>query len=122
MEVVAEASVGISAVQTLCEYLPDIGLIDPRMPGLEGGEIVRRIRDAVPDAKLIIISSFDMDEDIVLTLKAGARAYLLKDIAPSELISSIREVLVGKTLVSPRVASKLAAHVAQVRPTLYIRA
>ena len=118
MEVVAEASVGTSAVQMFCEYMPDIALIDLRMPGLEGTEIVKRIRDAVPDAKIIIISTFEVEEDVVLAFKAGARAYILKDIAPADLIHSIRCVLSGDTLVSPRLASKLASHVSQLQLTM----
>src|SRR5258705_6298635 len=87
------------------------------MPVLEGVEAVRRIRERDPRARVIVLTTYDTDEEISRALKAGAKAYVLKDISADDLIGCIREVLAGKTYLAPAAAAKLAEGVTRVRLT-----
>jgi two-component system NarL family response regulator len=91
--------------------------MDLRMPEMEGVEAVRRIRDIDPHARVIVLTTYDADEDIARALQAGAKAYILKDIAADALVACIRDVLAGKTYLAPSAAAKLAEHVTQVQLT-----
>lgn len=117
LEVVAEAPDGQSAVELYDLHRPDVALIDLRMPRLEGVEVVRQIRAAHPEARLIILTTYDTDEDIDRALKAGAQAYLLKDVSADGLLACIRDVLRGQTHVAPSVAARLAERGARVQLT-----
>ncbi|MFP5379158.1 MAG: response regulator [Vicinamibacteria bacterium] len=117
LEVVAEAADGEAAVEAFARHLPDVTLVDLRMPRLEGVEVVRRIREAHPGARLIILTTYDTDEDIDRALQAGARAYLLKDVSAEDLLACIRAVLRGETYVAPAVAARLAERGARVQLT-----
>jgi DNA-binding NarL/FixJ family response regulator len=117
LEVVAEAANGLEAVAAFERHRPDVTLLDLRMPVMEGVEAVRRIRERDPSAKVIVLTTYDADEDIARALKAGAKAYILKDIAASELIACIHDVLAGKTYLAPAAAAKLAERVTQVQLT-----
>lgn len=117
LEVVAEAADGQRAVELFEEHRPDVALVDLRMPRLEGVEVVRQIRAAYPDARLIILTTYDTDEDIDRALKAGAQAYLLKDVSAEGLLACIRDVLRGRTHVAPAVAARLAERGARVQLT-----
>lgn len=117
LEVVAEAADGEAAVEAFARHLPDVTLVDLRMPRLEGVEVVRRIREAHPGARLIILTTYDTDEDIDRALQAGARAYLLKDVSAEDLLACIRAVLRGETYVAPAVAARLAKRGARVQLT-----
>jgi DNA-binding NarL/FixJ family response regulator len=88
-----------------------------RMPVMEGVEAVRQIRLRDPNAKVIVLTTYDTDEDITRALKAGAKAYVLKDISASGLIGCIHDVLAGKTYLAPTAAAKLAEGVARVQLT-----
>jgi DNA-binding NarL/FixJ family response regulator len=90
---------------------PDVVLMDLRMPKLEGVEAIRRIRTENPDAGIIVLTTFDHDEDIYAGLRAGAKAYLLKDVQPEELFRCIRAVHAGEAYLQPKVAAKLAQRV-----------
>jgi len=117
LEVVAEAANGAEAVAAFERHRPDVTLLDLRMPVMEGVEAVRQIRLRDPLAKVIVLTTYDTDEDITRALKAGAKAYILKDISASALIACIHDVLAGKTYLAPTAAAKLAEGVARVQLT-----
>lgn len=103
MRVVAEASDGAEAVEKFFLHSPDVTLIDLRMPRMDGVEAMQAIRNRAPDARLIVLTTFDGDEDISRALHAGARGYLLKDASLEEFLECIRTVHAGKPfLLSPR--------------------
>jgi two-component system NarL family response regulator len=117
LRVIAEASNGLEAVEAYQRYKPDVTLLDLRMPVMEGVEAVRQIRLRDPLAKVIVLTTYDADEDITRALKAGAKAYVLKDISADGLIACIRDVLAGKTYLAPAAAAKLAEGVTRVQLT-----
>ena len=117
LRVVAEAGNGVEALEAFDQHRPDVTLLDLRMPVMEGVEAVRRIRERDPQAKVIVLTTYDTDEDITRALKAGAKAYILKDIAADALVACIRDVLAGKTYLAPTAAAKLAERVTQVQLT-----
>lgn len=117
LQVIAEASNGAEAVDAYERYRPDVTLLDLRMPVMEGVEAVRRIRERDPQAKVIVLTTYDTDEDISRALKAGAKAYVLKDISADGLIACIHDVLAGKTYLAPAAAAKLAEGVTRVQLT-----
>ena len=117
LEVVAEAADGLAAVQAFERYRPDVTLLDLRMPLMEGVEAVRHIRDRDPQARVIVLTTYDTDEDIARALRAGAKAYILKDIAADALVACIHDVLAGKTYLAPSAAAKLAEGVTRVQLT-----
>ena len=110
MKVVAEAESGTAAIRQFNLHHPDICLIDLRMPALDGVDAIRAIRKEHPDANIIVLTTFDDDEDIFRALQYGAKAYLLKDIPRKELLDHITSVHQGKTCIPAAVAIKLAAH------------
>jgi DNA-binding NarL/FixJ family response regulator len=115
--VVAEAANGVEAVAAFERHRPDVTLLDLRMPVMEGVEAVRQIRLRDPLAKVIVLTTYDTDDDITRALKAGAKAYVLKDISAGALIACIHDVLAGKTYLAPAAAAKLAERVTQVQLT-----
>jgi two-component system NarL family response regulator len=117
LEVVAEAADGLDGVEAFRAHRPDVTLMDLRMPGMEGVEAVRRIRELDAHARVIVLTTYDADEDIARALQAGAKAYILKDIAADALIACIRDVLAGKTYLAPTAAAKLAERVTRVQLT-----
>ena len=117
LQVVAEAANGVEAIAAFERYRPDVTLLDLRMPVMEGVEAVRQIRQRDPAARVIVLTTYDTDEDITRALKAGAKAYVLKDITASALIACIHDVLAGKTYLAPTAAAKLAEGVARVQLT-----
>jgi DNA-binding NarL/FixJ family response regulator len=117
LRVIAEASNGLEAVVAFERYRPDVTLLDLRMPVMEGVEAVRQIRERDPLAKVIVLTTYDTDEDISRALKAGAKAYILKDIAADRLIECIHDVLAGKTYLAPQAAAKLAEGVTRIQLT-----
>jgi DNA-binding NarL/FixJ family response regulator len=117
LEVVAEAANGRDAIDAFLAHRPDVVLMDLRMPEMEGVEAVRRIREIDPQARVVVLTTYDADEDIARALQAGAKAYILKDIAADALVACVRDVLAGKTYLAPAAAAKLAEHVTQVQLT-----
>jgi two-component system NarL family response regulator len=117
LRVVAEAGNGADAVAAYERHQPDVTLLDLRMPVMEGVEAVRRIRERDPQAKVIVLTTYDTDEDISRALRAGAKAYVLKDITAEALVACIHDVLAGKTYLAPAAAAKLAEGVARVQLT-----
>jgi two-component system NarL family response regulator len=108
MNVVAEASDGNTGVELFRKHQPDVTLMDLRLPGLGGAEAVAKIRTEFPNARIIVLTTFDGDEDIYRALQAGARGYLLKGMFGDELIDAIRTVHAGKTRIPAVVAERLA--------------
>src|SRR3954464_13540699 len=117
LHVIAEAANGAEGVDAFRNYRPDVTLLDLRMPVMGGVEAVRHIRDIDPLARVIVLTTYDADEDIARALQAGAKAYVLKDIAAGALIACVRTVLAGKTYLAPAAAAKLAERVTQVQLT-----
>jgi DNA-binding NarL/FixJ family response regulator len=117
LHVIAEAANGLEAVQAYERYRPDVTLLDLRMPVMEGVEAVRQIRERDPNARVIVLTTYDTDHDISRALKAGAKAYILKDISADDLINCIHDVLAGKTYLAPAAAAKLAEGVTRVQIT-----
>lgn len=115
--VVAEAANGIEAIAEFERHRPDVTLLDLRMPEMEGFEAVRQIRARDPQARLIILTTYDTDEDIARALGAGAKAYVLKDISAEGLVACIHDVLAGKTYLAPAAAAKLAERFSRVELT-----
>ena len=117
LEVVAEAGNGADGVVAFERHHPDVTLVDLRMPVMEGVELVRQIRERDPRARVIVLTTYDTDDEISRALKAGAKAYALKDIAAEDLVACIRDVLAGKTYIAPAAAAKLAEGVTRVQLT-----
>ena len=117
LQVIAEAENGAEAITAYERHQPDVTLLDLRMPVMEGVEAVRQIRARDPRALLIVLTTYDRDDEISQALKAGAKAYVLKDIAADELVHCIRNVLAGKTYIAPAAAAKLAEGVTRVQLT-----
>jgi two-component system NarL family response regulator len=109
LEVVGEAADGVEAIAQFRKFHPDITLVDLRLPRLSGVEVISRIRMETPQARFIVLTTYDGDEDIYRALQAGAKAYLLKGMTSEELIATIRLVHEGKSYIPPEVAQKLAA-------------
>lgn len=108
MGVVAEAGNGTEAVELWKTHQPDVVLMDLQMPGLSGVNAINEMRVADPNVRVIILTTFDGDEDIYRAMRAGAKAYLLKDVNRDELFQCIRAVHAGKYFLLPNVAAKLA--------------
>jgi two-component system NarL family response regulator len=108
MEVVAEASTGRQAVELFRQHRPDVTLMDLRMPVMNGLEAIQAIREGAPEARVIVLTTYDGDEDIYRALNAGARAYLLKEMDREELLQVIRAVHAGQRRVPPEIGARLA--------------
>ena len=111
MVVVAEASNGREAVDLWKERRPDVTLLDLRMPELDGVSAIKEIREMDETAHVIVLTTFDGDEDIYRAIRAGAKAYLLKDTARGALVDCVRRVHAGETYLPPQLAAKLAKRV-----------
>ncbi len=111
MQVVAEAADGAQAVELARAHQPDVILIDLRMPNLDGVVAITQIRSDRPQARVIVLTTYDDDEDIYRALRAGAMAYLLKDTPREELLDTIRAVHAGQKRIPPNVAVKLAERI-----------
>lgn len=109
-EVIGEAADGRAAVKRALSLKPDIVLMDLRMPELGGVEAMKEIRQAAPDIRFLVLTTYDTDEHIVGALEAGASGYLLKDAPREELFNAIRTVFRGDALLQPRVAARLLQH------------
>src|ERR1044072_5955372 len=108
MQVVAEASNGLQALELFRQHQPDVTLMDLRMPQMQGVEAIMAIRQEFPKSRFIVLTTFDGDEDIYRALQAGARAYLLKDMLGDSLLDAIRSVHAGQRRIPQEVANRLA--------------
>jgi DNA-binding NarL/FixJ family response regulator len=113
--VVAEASDGAEAVEAIKRHVPDVALMDIRMPGLDGLSATARIGadPALEDVRIVILTTFDLDEYVFEALRSGASGFLVKDTEPVELLQAVRVVARGDALLSPGVTKRLVAEFAQ---------
>jgi two-component system NarL family response regulator len=107
MNVIAEAADGEEAIEVYEDVRPDVVLMDLRMPGMGGVEAILAIRKKYPDARVIVLSTYDLDEDIHRALQSGAKSYLLKDMPTEEIASTIRAVHAGDAWLPRQVAARL---------------
>ena len=107
LQLVAQAGDGIKAVELVKKHPPDILLLDLRMPGRDGLEVIAEIRSLQLQTRVIVLTTFESEQDIHKALKAGARGYLLKDTPRPELLDAIRRVHGGETCIPPRISQKL---------------
>jgi len=107
IKVVAEAETGAEAVQKVREFVPDVVLMDLVMPGMDGVEATRKLKDISPRTQIIILTSYHEDEQIFPALQAGAISYLLKDVKAKELVEAIRRAAKGEATLHPRVAMRV---------------
>ena len=116
IEVVAEASNGLEAVDKAGRFRPTVVLMDIRMPELDGLQATRRILAADNRARILILTTFDLDEYVYEALRAGASGFLLKDATGADLVAAVRVVAAGDALLAPSVTRRLIADFARQRP------
>lgn len=117
MEVVAQASDGLEAVAAWRRLRPDLCLLDLRMPRLDAVAVIEQMRREDPSTRVVILTTYDNDEGIYQSVRAGARAYLLKDQPVEMLLDCLRRVARGETCLSPEVAARLAERLSSERLT-----
>ena len=110
MVLVSQAANGAEAIQQFREHRPDVTLMDLRLPDRNGIDVMIAIRAEFPEARIIMLTTFEGDVEIQRALQAGARGYLLKNMPPSELAQVIRQVHAGKKRIPPEIAAQLAEH------------
>ncbi|MER6071428.1 response regulator [Streptomyces sp. NPDC001852] len=115
-EVVGEAAHGAEAVRKAAELRPDVVLMDVRMPGMDGIEATRRIVAAGDRSRVLVLTTFDIDEYVYAALRAGASGFLLKDARPEELLAGIRAVAVGDAVIAPALTRRLLTEFARLVP------
>jgi len=111
MVLVGEASTGQEAIQQFQKYQPDVTLMDLRLPDMNGIDAMIAIRTDFPEARIIILTTFEGDVEIQRALEAGARGYMLKSMPPKELLDVIRQVHAGKKRIPPEIAAHIAEHI-----------
>lgn len=116
-ELVGEAANGQAALDAYADLIPDVVLMDIRMPGMDGVEATRRICTSWPEARVIILTTFDDDANVFEGLRAGAVGYLLKDLSGQELANAVRTVYNGGALIEPTVAKRVMAEFARIHPS-----
>jgi DNA-binding NarL/FixJ family response regulator len=116
LQVVGEAQDGATAVELARRSRPDVILMDVRMPGMDGVEATRRLVQAGTTARILILTTFDVDEYVYEALRAGASGFLLKDVEPAQLVDAIRVVAQGDALLAPTVTRRLLDRFAHTLP------
>ena len=111
-EVVGQAADGKSALGSFRDLQPDVAIVDLRMTPMDGVELTKALREENPNARVILLTTYDTDEEIFRGLRAGAASYLLKDVDSTRLAETIRAVHAGRKEIPPEIAAKLADHVA----------
>jgi DNA-binding NarL/FixJ family response regulator len=116
MDVVGEAADGAEAITAVAELKPDVVVMDVRMPVMDGVEATAQITAKHPDVRVLILTTFDLDEYAFAALRAGASGFLLKNVPPEELVAAIRTVASGDAVVAPRVTRRLLETFAERLP------
>ncbi len=111
-EVVGQAADGKTALASFNDLQPDVAIVDLRMSPMDGVELTKALREQNPNARVILLTTYDTDEEVFRGLRAGAASYLLKDVDSSRLAETIRAVHAGRKEIPPEIAAKLADHVA----------
>ena len=111
IEVIGEASTGSEAIELVARTTPDLVLMDLRMPDLDGVAATKRLGELYPKTKVLVLTTYDTDADILRAIEAGATGYLLKDASRDELLQATRLAAAGETALAPSVASRLVGHV-----------
>lgn len=109
-EIVGEADSGLTALRQAADLMPNVILLDIRMPGETGIDLVKRLRQTAPDAKVLMMTSFDDREYVTGALRAGAHGYVLKSISDETLVNAIRAVYFGEHVLSPQVLEQMIQH------------
>jgi DNA-binding NarL/FixJ family response regulator len=117
LEVVGEAADGLEAIELARHARPDVILMDVRMPNLDGVEATRRLAASGSPARVLILTTFDLDEYVYEAIRAGASGFLLKDVQPAQLVDAIRVVAAGEALLAPTVTRRLLDHFADALPS-----
>ncbi|MGX1271376.1 response regulator [Streptomyces phaeoluteigriseus] len=117
IEVIGQAVDGLDAVAQVAELSPDVVLMDIRMPGMGGIEATRRITVATPEIKVLVLTTFDLDEYVYEALRAGASGFLLKDASADQLAEAVRVVAAGDALLAPGITRKLIAEFSRLDGT-----
>ncbi|WP_412541302.1 response regulator transcription factor [Longispora sp. K20-0274] len=117
IDVVGEAADGVEAVAVASRLRPDVVLLDIRMPNMDGLEAARRILAQLPDCRIIMLTTFDLDKYVYAALAAGASGFLLKDVTPAHLAAAIRLVDTGDALLAPSITRRLVERFAAAPPT-----
>jgi two-component system, NarL family, response regulator LiaR len=107
ISIVGEASSGDEAVRLCAEQAPDVVLMDLVMPGMNGVEATRQIKQVSPRTQVIVLTSYHEDEHIMPAIRSGALSYLLKDVSPGELLTAVRKAALGETTIHPHVAARM---------------
>ena len=121
LDVVGEAADGLEAVAAAQRLRPDVVLMDVRMPGLDGIEATRRLINSDCTAKVLMLTTFDMDEYVYESLRAGASGFLLKDVPPEQLVAGIRAVVSGEALLAPSVTRRMIEEYVRRPPSTVAR-
>ncbi len=114
MSLVAEAANGREAIEAFRKHLPDVALMDLRLPDMSGIDALVAIRSEFPDARVIMLTTFEGDAEIHRALRGGARSYLLKSTPAEELLDIVRDVHAGRKRIPAEIAAKIAEHVSEV--------
>ena len=117
IEVAGEAADGLEAIALERQLRPDVILMDVRMPTLDGVEATRRLAAAGSPARVLILTTFDLDEYVFEALRAGASGFLLKDTQPAQLVDAVRVIAAGEALLAPTVTRRLLDHFADTLPS-----
>ncbi len=118
IEVVGVAQEGSQAIELVPQVQPDVVLMDLKMPGMNGIQATRKIREQYPQVRVLVLTTYDADEWVFDAIRGGASGYLLKDTPRDELIEAIKGTAAGKTHVDPNVAGKLFTHITLSRPAM----
>ncbi len=116
IEVAAAVGSGLEGLKLARELKPDVVLLDMRMPEMRGLEVLRRLHDDVPEVPVVMLTTSSEEQDLIESLRLGARGYLLKDMEPDDLVSTLRDIVEGKTIVTPELTGVLARAVQQGEP------
>lgn len=116
IEVTAAVGSGAEGLELARELKPDVVLLDMRMPEMQGLEVLRRLRADVPEVPVVMLTTSSEEQDLIESLRLGARGYLLKDMEPDDLVSTLRDIVEGKTIVTPELTGVLARAVQQGEP------